>query len=437
MDGEIQMSRKELSRLEVVQAVVDSRLTQAEAAGRLKLSVRQVKRLCRSYRQAGAAGLVSKRRGKPSHQRIGEVERSRVLELIRTRYEGFGPTLAAEYLHKQEGYRHSVETLRGWMKQAGLWSSKRKARRVVHGLRERRARFGELVQIDGSPHDWFEGRGPHCTLVAFIDDATGKIVYARFEPVESSLAYLDALRAYLRKHGRPVALYSDRHGIFTKHDPEDPAPTQFERAVKQLGIESILAHSPQAKGRIERLFKTLQDRWVKAMRLAGISDRQAANGWLPVAMARHNARFAVMPRHVDDAHATVDHSAAALRRICSLHYVRTLSKALSCQFAGRLYQVQTGAALRYGLRGKKITVCQASDHTLILLNGEEVLPYRVFDRHAQLAESRVTDDKTLNARVDVALTRTRPTARKQPPNHPWKRAIKPQLVSKTARPGSP
>lgn len=431
------MSRKELSRLEVVQAVLKSRVTQAEAAGRLKLSVRQIKRLCRRYREAGAAGLVSKRRGKPSNHRIGEVERTRVIDLIKARYEGFGPTLAAEYLQKQDGYGHCVETLRGWMNEAGLWSATRKGRRAVHRLRERRARFGELVQIDGSPHDWFEGRAPRCTLVAFIDDATGKIVYARFEPVESSLAYLDALRAYLHKHGRPVALYSDRHGIFTKHDPEDPAPTQFERAVKQLGIESILAHSPQAKGRIERLFKTLQDRWVKAMRLAGICDRQAANRWLPVAIARHNARFAVTPRHAEDAHAAVDQSAASLQRICSLQYVRTLSKALSCQFAGRLYQVQTAAAPRYRLRGKKITVCQASDRTLTLLNGDEVLAYRVFDRHAQLAESRVADDKTLNARVDATLARTRPTGRRQPSDHPWKRAIKPQVASPDTRSNDP
>jgi len=438
MDGDIRMSKKELSRLEVVQAVVGSRLTQGEAAGRLKLSVRQVKRLCRSYRQAGAAGLVSKRRGQPSNHRIGEAERARVIGLIKTRYEGFGPTLAAEYLRTQEGYRHCVETLRSWMGDAGLWSAKRKGRRVVHGLRERRARFGELVQIDGSPHDWFEGRGPRCTLMAFIDDATGKIVYARFVPVESSLAYLDALRAYLRKHGRPVALYSDRHGIFTKHDPEDPAPTQFERAVKQLGIESILANSPQAKGRIERLFKTLQDRWVKAMRLAGISDRGAANRWLPAAIARHNTRFAVAPRHAEDAHGAVDQSPATLQRICSLQYVRTLSKALSCQFAGRLYQIQTGSSPRYGLQGKKITVCQASDSTLTLLNAEEVLPYRVFDRHAQLAESRITDDKTLNARVDAALTRVRPPRYKPSPDHPWKRTtIKQQVVSRAARSGSP
>ncbi len=437
MDGEIRMSRKELLRLESVQAVLGGRLTQAESAKRLKLSVRQVKRLCRRYRQTGAKGLVSKRRGKPSNQRIGDEERSRVIELIKARYLGFGPTLAAEYLRQQEGYGHCVETLRGWMKQAGLWTVKRKRRNVVHGLRERRARFGELVQIDGSPHDWFEGRGPRCTLVAFIDDATGRIVYARFEAVESSLAYLDALHAYLREHGRPVALYSDRHGIFTKHDPEDPTPTQFERAVSQLGIESILANSPQAKGRIERLFKTLQDRWVKALRLAAINDRAAANRWLPAAIARHNARFAVVPRRAENAHSAVDQSAAALQQICSLQYMRTLSKTLSCQFAGRLYQVQTAAAPRYGLRGKKVTVCQGSDHTITLLQGHEVLHYRVFDRHAQLAVSRITDDKTLNAQVDAAVARTSTTGRKQPPNHPWRRAFKPALDSATPRADHP
>ena len=245
MDGDIVMSKKELSRLEVVQSVVRGRLSQAEGAGRLKLSVRQVKRLCQRYRQEGAMGLVSRKRGRASNHRIDEAERYRVIGVIKARYEGFGPTLAAEYLRAEDGYRHSVETLRSWMKEAGLWWAKRKGRRSVHGLRERRARFGELIQIDGSPHDWFEDRGSRCTLMAFIDDATGRIVAARFVAVESTLAYLDTLYAHLRKYGRPVAVYSDRHGIFTKHDPEDPAPTQFERAVKQLGIESILANSPQ------------------------------------------------------------------------------------------------------------------------------------------------------------------------------------------------
>lgn len=436
MDGDIRMSRKELSRLEAVQAVLESRLTQAEASARLKLSVRQVKRLCRRYREEGVTGLVSRRRGRASNHQIDETERATVIALIKERFQGFGPTLAAEYLRAEAGYRHSVETLRRWMTDAGLWSARSKGRRAVHGLRERRARFGELVQIDGSPHAWFEDRGPRCTLIAFIDDATGKIVAARFVPVETTLAYLDTLYAHLRKHGQPVALYSDRHGIFTKHDPEDPAPTQFERAAKQLGIESILANSPQAKGRVERLFKTLQDRWVKALRLAGINDRSAANRWLPGAIGRHNARFAVAPRQSDNAHTPVDLSLAVLQRICSLQYDRTLSKNLSCQFAGRLYQIQTGDSPRYGLQGKKVIVCQDSAGTLTLLNGDEVLPYKVFDRHAQLADSRITDDKTLNAKVDAAITRVRPHHLKPSSDHPWKRAFKPEIASGAARSGS-
>ena len=166
MDGDIVMSKKELSRLEVIQAVKGLRLTQGEAAERLKLSIRQVKRLCRRYRQEGARGLISKRRGRSSNRRIEAGERERVIELVKERYEGFGPTLAAEYLREGDGYQHSVETLRGWMREAGLWLAKGKGRRQVHGLRERRARFGELVQIDGSPHRWFEGRGGSCTLIA-------------------------------------------------------------------------------------------------------------------------------------------------------------------------------------------------------------------------------------------------------------------------------
>lgn len=432
MDGDIVMSKKELSRLEVVQAVVIGKVAQGEAAARLNLSVRQIKRLCQRYRQDGAKGLVSQRRGKPSNRRIETAERERIIELVRSRYEGFGPTLAAEYLKEESGYRYSVETLRSWMSQAGLWAAKGKGRRQIHGSRERRARFGELIQIDGSPHDWFEARGPRCTLIGFIDDATGRIVAARFVPVETTLAYLDTLYAYLGRHGKPAALYSDRHGIFMKQDPEDPVPTQFERAVKQLGIESILAHSPQAKGRIERLFQTLQDRWVKALRLAGISDREAANRWLPGAIARHNARFVVAPRQDGDAHLPVAESPEILRRICSLHYARTLTKTLSCQFAGRLYQVQTGNSPAYGLQGKKITVCQESDGTLTLLDGERVLPYKVFDRHAQLAEPRLADDKTLNAKVNVAVAKRRPP-RKPPANHPWNLAAAQALARKLAR----
>jgi hypothetical protein len=198
----------------------------------------------------------------PSNRTIAQAERERVLHLVAQRYADFGPRLAAEYLAEHHGFGHSPETLRGWMIAAGLWKPKRVRARQVHGPRERRCTLGELVQIDGSPHAWFEARSPRCCLVAFIDDATGQLMQARFYPVESTAAYLDSLQRYVTQHGRPLALYSDRHSIFTKHDPEDPQPTQFERALGQLNIESILAYTPQAKGRVERLFQTLQDRLV-------------------------------------------------------------------------------------------------------------------------------------------------------------------------------
>jgi transposase len=292
VEGVLAMSGKERDRLRVIEAVRGKRLRQGEAARRLGLSVRQVKRLVRAHRHAGAAGLVSKRRGRASNRRIGQAEREAVLGCVRARYRDFGPTLAAEYLASYHGFGRSVETLRQWMIEEGLWVAKRQRHQRPFQLRERRACMGEPVQIDGSPHAWLEARGPRCTLIAFVDDATGRLQYARFEPVESTRAYLRGLRAHVARHGRPVAFYSDRHSIFTKHDPEDPTPTQFERAVRDLGIEPILALSPQAKGRGERSFQTLQDRLVKALRLAGIDTLEAAHALLPRLVEHYNARFA-------------------------------------------------------------------------------------------------------------------------------------------------
>jgi transposase len=244
MEGLLTMSGKERERYRLVQAIMERRLTQSRVAERLEVSVRQVKRWVRAVREEGAAGLVSRKRGQPSHRRIDEDEREAVLACVRERYADFGPTLAAEYLRDDHGFARSVETLRQWMIQAQLWKPHRRHKKRVFQRRERRACVGELVQIDGSPHAWLEDRGPRCTLLAFIDDATGRLQYARLAGAETSRGYLHALRAYVSQYGRPVAIYSDRHSIFTKHDPEDPAPTQFERAMRPLDIEPILALSP-------------------------------------------------------------------------------------------------------------------------------------------------------------------------------------------------
>jgi hypothetical protein len=265
----IEMSKQEIGRLEVLRRMLDGVISRRRAGELLGLTDRQVRRLRRGYEEIGAAALVSKKRGRPSNRRIDEATRNAIVTRLRTRYQGFGPTLAAEYLG-QEGYAVSKETLRSWMVEAELWRVAKGRRQKLHPPRLRRSRLGELIQIDGSPRDWFEGRSPRCTLIAFIDDATSCVMAAGFVPVESTQAYLDALHAYVSAYGCPAALYSDRHGIFRKHDPEDDTPTQFQRALSTLGIEGIQAMSPQAKGRVERLFQTLQDRLVKALRLARI-----------------------------------------------------------------------------------------------------------------------------------------------------------------------
>lgn len=376
------MSRKERDRLRIIEAVREKRVKQGEAAQRLGLSVRQVKRLVRAHRETGAAGLVSKRRGQPSNRRIEDVEREAVLACVKSRYADFGPTLAAEYLASYHGFTRSVETLRQWMIEDGLWQPKRQRRKRPFQLRERRACVGELVQIDGSPHAWLEERGPRCTLISFIDDATGALQYARFEPAETSRAYLQGLRTYVIHYGRPVAFYSDRHSIFTKHDPEDPTPTQFERAVQALEIEPILAYSPQAKGRVERAFQTLQDRLVKALRLAGIDTLEAANALLPRFIEHYNARFAKPPRSAENAHRPLEDDAQRLFHITCEQHSRTLSKSLSCQYRGRQYLIQTDGAPAYHLRRAKIVVCDdGADDSIVLLYQGKPLPYRVFARH--------------------------------------------------------
>ena len=349
---------------------------------------------------------MSKRWGVPSNRRISQAVRDQFVGLVRANYSDFGPTLACEYLAAQHGYTGSAETLRGWMIQAGLWKAKRTRVRRIHSPRARRSCLGELVQIDGSPHAWFEDRAPKCCLIAFIDDATGDLMQACFYPVESTNAYLHSLQCYVSAHGRPLALYSDRHSIFTKHDPEDPAPTQFERAVGELNIESILAYSPQAKGRVERAFQTLQDRLVKALRLARISTLEAANAWLPQYLAQHNARFRRAPADAANAHRAYAGSDQELARICAHHYERRLSKTLTCQFKGKLLVVITRPEQpRYALRAQTIEVIEHLDGALELLWGSEALPFKTFERHQHLSASRVADDKLLNGRVDSVLAK--------------------------------
>ncbi len=250
---------------------------------------------------------------------------------------------------------------------------------------------------------------------------------ACFTPAETTQAYLDGLHAYVLAYGCPAALYSDRHGIFTKHNPEDGEPTQFQRATAELGIATIQALTPQAKGRVERLFQTLQDRLVKAMRLAGISDMEAANAFLPTYLPEHNVRFAVPPADTEDAHVSCTLDETLLARVCTTQQRRKLDKNLVLSFKRQRYIIQTGDTSRYALRGQTVTVVEYLDGRIELLHNAEILPFKVFDRAQPIVAA--VDDKTLNMQVDKLLKQQRlPPHAKPNPQHPWRKPYNPNLI---------
>jgi transposase len=393
------MSQKEVTRLEVINRVMCGELAQGRAAQLLTLSVRQIKRLCRRVREQGPTGLASGKRGRPSNRRISPEQREHFVGLVRRSYADFGPQLAHEYLKRDHSFEWSVETLRGWMLQANLWQAKRRRAQRVHPPRPRRDCLGELVQIDGSHHDWFEARSTKCCLIAFIDDATGNVLRARFFEQETTQGYLGVLRALVQRLGAPLALYSDRHGIFTKADPEDAKPTQFERALLQLDIEPICAHSPQAKGRVERLFQTLQDRMCKAMRLQGIANIEQANAWLDGYLHEHNQRFAVAPKQAQDMHRPWGGTAQALADICSLHHQRQLSAQGACKFEGNILQLLPKQPKAPKARAM-VDIAQHEDGTLRLSYRGQPLAHRSYAMHENRRASPAEDHKTLNKRVD-------------------------------------
>ena len=279
----VQMSTKELSRLEVMQKLSEKRMSQKEAGEILHLGKRQIKRLLKSYRKQGAAGLVSKHRGRKGNNHLSENVKKQGLNLLRTKYQGFGPTLAHEKLVEKDKLELSVESVRKMMIEEDLWKPRKLKKVVTHQLRERRACFGELVQIDGSPHDWFEGRVESCVLLVFIDDATGKLVELQFVDSKSFSSYSQAAENYFKRYGKPIAFYSDKHGVFRVNIPstgKSDAQTQFGRAMQDLDIQIICANTPQAKGRVERANQTLQDRLPKEIRLLKINTREAGNAYL-------------------------------------------------------------------------------------------------------------------------------------------------------------
>jgi transposase-like protein len=304
----ITMSMREADRLKVVQAVLDRMLRVGPAAQRIGVTPRQLERLLIRYQEDGPAGLTSRKRGKPSNHQLPSGVADRAMKLVRDRYSDFGPTLAREKLIERHGITLGLETVRRLMVAAGLWKPRRQRAAQIHQPRNRRACVGELIQIDGSDHAWFEDRAEACTLLVYIDDATSRLMQLHFAPTESTFAYFEATRAYLERHGKPVAFYSDKASVFrsTQESIESGrSVTQFGRVLYELNIDSWCANSSQAKGRVERANLTLQDRLVKELRLRGVCSQEAANAYAPRFVADFNKRFAKAPKSDFNAHRPV------------------------------------------------------------------------------------------------------------------------------------
>ncbi len=434
MSDILQMSQKELSRAQVLHQLDEGRIHQYQAAEQLNLSVRQIKRLLKAYRRAGAEGLISKKRGHPSHNQLDPQTKRSALELLRTRYADFGPTLAHEKLTEAHYLVLGRETVRGLMIQVGLWQPRRARRPVIHQLRERRPRFGELIQIDGSPHAWFEDRAPACTLLVFIDDATGRLTELFFTEVETTFSYFEATEHHLRRYGKPLALYSDKLNVFRINLPNDlsgSGSTQFGRAMEQLGIEVLCANTPQAKGRVERVIETLQDRMVKEMRLRGISDMAAGNTYAPEFIADFNARFAVVPRDAQDAHRPLLLS-DDLTHILTVQERRVLSKNLTLHYNKVIYQIQT-VRPTYALRKASVVVRENRLGEIAIEYQGKPLAYTIYRQQARQAE--VVSSKQIGLKLEKLEL---PTSKRKPyvppPDHPWRHF---RLSTKTSQPSPP
>lgn len=326
-----------------------------------------------------------------------------VLALLRENYSDFGPTLATEKLSERHQISISVETVRHWMIADGLWVPHARRKPRVYQPRYRRDCLGELIQIDGSHHDWFEGRASKCCLLVYIDDATGRLMHLRFCETESAFDYMLATREYLDKHGKPVAFYSDKHAVFRVSQTETrrTGTTQFGRVLHDLNIELICANSSQAKGRVERANLTLQDRLIKEMRLKNINNIEEANAWLDSFILDFNRRFAKAPKYPKNLHRPVNEQPAALDDIFAWQELRTLSKSLTFQYDKMLYLVEpTEENTR--IASEKIMVYDYPDGTLAFKYGHRTLVYQVFDKLACVDQGAIVDNKRLGAVLKLA-----------------------------------
>lgn len=417
-EDRVMMTGKELRRVHVLRQAMEKTLTQVKAATLLGLTARQVRRLLTRLRLEGEAGLVHRGRGKPSNRRIAEARKAKILRLYTTRYGDFGPTLAAEKLAERHRLTVHAETLRLWLRAQGVDHFQRR-KRPHRAWRARKASVGELVQLDGSHHDWLEGRGPRCVLLAYIDDASSR-VWARFYEYEGTWPALDSFHRYVTRYGVPVAVYTDKHTTYKS--PGAPtldeqlggqkAQSQFERSLTALGVEVIHAHSPQAKGRVERLFGTFQDRLSKELRLAKIRTIETANQCLDAYLPHYNQRFTVPPAQATDLHRPCPARRDLDRSLC-LKTLRVLRHDWTVAHNGQLYQVQTT------VRATQVLMEERLDGTLRITHQGQALAYHPIAGRPV----RSTEPPTVPRR---------PRPVKQAAYHPWRKRLWPERKQQRA-----
>jgi transposase len=409
MAGEdiIMASQEELRRLHVIQKVLERGLKQVEAAEILSLSSRQIRRVVKRVRGEGQRGIVHGLRGWPSNRKIPDQVKDKVIRLYRTVYKGFGPTLASEKLLERDGVIISDETLRRWFIETGDWKRVRKGRRHRQ-WRERKGHRGEMVQMDGSHHGWFEDRGDPCVLMAYIDDATGD-TFGRFYDYEGTMPAMDSFKRYIGKRGLPLEVYLDKHSTYKstakatiEEQLEGVEPlSEFERALKELGVEVSHAHSPQAKGRIERLFRTFQDRVIKEMRLRGIKSIEEGNEFLEKYLPLYNKRFSVRPREKDDIHRSLPRG-IDLSAILCIKTERTLRNDFTVAHNHKLYQIEEAT------KASKVIVQDRMDGSMRVTYQGQALRFR------EITERPIKENK------QPIVTRRRKTYI-PPADHPWRR----------------
>ena len=410
-EDRVSMSVKELRRVHVIRQTMEQTLTQVQAGTMLGLTTRHIRRLIERVEQTGDHGLAHRGRGKPSNRRIPEQVKTTVLMLDEQRYGDFGPTLAAEKLAERHGITLSDETVRRWLRARGVVHFTRR-KRPHRAWRARRAHVGALLQLDGCHHDWFEGRGPRCVLMAYVDDANSR-VFVRFYEYEGTIPAMDSFQRYVQHYGIPLAIYADKHTTY-----QSPAPptvdeqlagitptSQFGRALGELGVELIAAHSPQAKGRVERLFKTVQDRLVKELRLAGIATIEAANQFVEAWLPSYNRRFSVPPAQPADLHRPRPASRDLDRSLC-IKTTRCLRRDWTVAHHGQLYQVRTN------VRATHVMVEERVDGTMRITHTGQPLAYHAIPARPE----RVAEP----SKAQVSRRPVKPA-----PTHPWRKRLQP------------